>query len=112
MFFRDFRKRLKKSFAKNSLYQYIFGSYVLIILIMVIPTIYSMAIWQYNRSSYDKIIKNVGKANSILKVGSEDIPDELWNIVSGRKNVREGTHHSLLYVLDMQKWLQRVLSQQ
>lgn len=100
MFFRDFRKRLKKSFAKNSLYQYIFGSYVLIILIMVIPTIYSMAIWQYNRSSYDKIIKNVGKANTILKVGSEDIPEELWNIVCGRINVRQGNQSNLLRVLE------------
>ena len=91
MFFRDFRKRLKKSFAKNSLYQYIFGSYVLIILIMVIPTIYSMAIWQYNRSSYDKIIKNVGKANTILKVGSEDIPEELVDraILKEIKSVKE-----------------------
>ena len=96
MFIRKFRK----VFSKNSIYQYIAASYFLIILIMIIPTIYSMSIWQYNRSRYDKIIKNVGKANSILKVGSEDIPEELWNIVSGRKNVREGKHHSLLYELE------------
>lgn len=95
-----FLRNIRKLFVKNSIYQYIAVSYFLIILIMIIPTIYSMCIWQYNRARYDKIIKNVGKANSILKVGSEDIPDELWNIVSGRKNVREGIHHSLLFVLE------------
>ena len=100
MLFKRLRERLSKSFAKNSLYQYIVGSYVLIILIMVIPTIYSMAIWQYNRASYDKIIKNVGKANTILKVGSEDIPEELWNIVCGRKNVRQGNQSNLLVILE------------
>lgn len=95
-----FFKKIRKLFQKNSIYQYIAVSYFLIILIMIIPTIYSMSIWQYNRARYDKIIKNVGKANSILKVGSEDIPDELWDIVSGRKNVREGSHHSMLYGLE------------
>lgn len=85
---------------KNSLYNYIAGSYVLIIMIMVIPTIYSMAIWQYNRARYDKIIKNVGQANAILKIGSEDIPEELWNIVCGRKNVRQGNQSNFLLSLE------------
>lgn len=80
-----FLRNIRKLFVKNSIYQYIAVSYFLIILIMIIPTIYSMCIWQYNRARYDKIIKNVGKANSILKVGSEDIPDELWILFRGAK---------------------------
>lgn len=92
--------KLKKHFGRESLYHYIMRSYAVIILIMMIPTIYTMIMWQYNRSRYNNIIKNVSHANAIMKIARDDIPDELWNIVSGRNNVNQSRHNVYLSIIN------------
>lgn len=67
---------------------------------MILPTIYSIFMWQYNRNQYNKIISNVSRANAISKVANDDIPNELWNVVSGRKSVRISRHQTLLTILN------------
>lgn len=75
----------KKSIRKVLLFVFIF-----IIGIMVIPTIYSIAILQIHTNQYDNIISNVSQANEISQIAKDDIPNELWEIVCGKKDFLNG----------------------
>ena len=92
--------RIKNHLGKESLYHYMLRSYAIIILIMMIPIIYTMIMWQYNRTRYNNIIKNVGHANAIMKIAKDDIPDELWNIVSGRNSVKQSRHQVFISIIN------------
>ena len=92
--------KIRNRFGKESLYHSIMRSYVIIILIMLIPMIYTIIMWQYNRMRSNNIIRNVGHANAIMKVARDDITDELWGIVSGRNNVKLSKHETYLSIIE------------
>ena len=81
----------KKSF-KHSLQV----SYVLLIGIMVIPTIYSILVSQSHTKQYDDIITNVSNANRINQIAKTDIPNELWNIVCGKKSFESREPYNMI----------------
>ncbi len=86
---------LKKTKDK-SLKNIIRLSYSILIFIMIIPSLYSIITIQTHTKGYDNIITNVSNANQINKIAKIDIPNELWDIVCGRKNFDEGRQNAML----------------
>lgn len=60
-------------------------SYIVLIGIMIIPTIYSIVITQVHTKRYDAIITNISEANRINQIAKNDIPEQLWLIICGKK---------------------------
>ncbi len=79
-------EKLKSKRKKRSFKAIMEFSYLLIILIMIIPTIYSVSVSNYHTSQYDKIITNIGKANTINQIAKVELPEQLWDIVCGKKD--------------------------
>lgn len=71
-------------------------SYIVLIIIMLIPTIYSATITQIHTKQYDDIITNVANANRINQIAKTDIPNELWEIVCGKKDFYNSTPYKKL----------------
>ena len=71
-------------------------TYVSLLFIAFIPTIYSSVVTQIHISQYNKIISNVGTANRINLIVKNDIPAELWNIISGKRGIQDGNQYQLL----------------
>lgn len=81
---------------KTSLRRALQFSYLFIIGIMIIPTIYSIAVLQIHTRQYDNIIKNIASADRINQIAKDDIPTELWDIVCGRKKFHEGQQYFMI----------------
>ena len=76
-----------KSITKiRSLKKTIQMSYIFLIGIMIIPTIYSVVVLQIHTKQYDDIITNVSNANRINQIAKTDVPNWLWEIVCGKKD--------------------------
>ena len=83
-------------------------SFILLIGIMIIPTIYSIVVTQIHTKQYDNIITNVSNANRINQIAKNDIPNELWEIVCGKQNYFSTTPYTMVKSIfsglqDMQK---------
>ena len=70
----------KKSFRKTLLI-----TYISIVSITLIPSVYSIIVSQIHTNQYNQIIWNVTRANRINEIASDDIPSELWEIICGKK---------------------------
>ncbi len=75
-----------RSLKVHSLKKTLQISYIFLIGIMIIPTIYSVIVLQIHTKQYDDIITNVSKANSINQIAKSNIPNTLWEIVCGKKS--------------------------
>lgn len=84
-------KVVTKSLRKLLLFVFIF-----IIGIMVVPTFYSVAILQFHTKQYDAIISNVSQANEISLIAKNNIPNELWEIVCGKKSFMNGQQYEMI----------------
>ena len=71
-------------------------SYIFLIGIMIIPTIYSVVVLQIHTKRYDDIITNVSKANSINQVAKNDLPNWLWEIVCGKKDFENDSPYEMI----------------
>lgn len=69
---------------------------IFIIIVMGIPTIYSVAILQIHTKQYDTIISNVNLANEISLIAKNNIPNELWEIVCGKKKFYNGHQYRMI----------------
>ncbi len=87
---------MKKKFRIRSLRKALQFSYFFLIGIMIIPTIYSIVALQIHTRQYDDIISNVSTANRINQIARDDIPNELWNIVCGKKNFNDGEQYYMI----------------
>ena len=76
------------------------NSYLFIIGIMVIPTVYSIVVSTMHRRQYDHIITNVNMASEINQLVTEQIPQELWEVVAGLQNFYDGNQYKLLRQVD------------
>lgn len=81
---------------KQSLKKILQISYVFLIAIMIIPTVYSIVVSQIHTKQYDDIITNVNKANRINQIAKTDVPYELWNIVCGKTYFADGKPYEML----------------
>ena len=83
--------------SKNtSLRRTLLTTYISLLFIAFIPTIYSSVVTQIHIRQYNKIISNVGTANRINLVVKNDIPAELWNIISGKRAIQDGKQYQML----------------
>ena len=80
----------------TSLRRTLLTTYVSLLFIAFIPTIYSSVVTQIHISQYNKIISNVGTANRINLIVKNDIPSELWNIISGKRTIQDGMQYQML----------------
>ncbi|MCQ2591949.1 MAG: sensor histidine kinase [Treponema sp.] len=64
---------------------------------MIIPTIYSVVVLLFHTKQYDDIIKNVSQANKINQIAKNDIPNELWEIVCGKKSFYNGQQYVMIH---------------
>ena len=71
-------------------------SYLLILLLMILPAIYSIYITQHHTSQYNQIIQNVSRINKINLIVNQDISNEIWEIVAGKKTFAEGRQYTIL----------------
>ncbi len=81
---------------KISLESRLYHSYIFIILLMVLPTIYAVIVQRIHSAQYDTIITNVSLANNINSIAKNAISNELWSIVSGRKQFTDGEQYRML----------------
>ena len=71
-------------------------TYVSLLFIAFIPTIYSSVVTQIHIRQYSQIISNVGTANKINSTVKNDIPAELWNIICGKQGIQDGNQYKML----------------
>ncbi len=79
-----------------SLRRTLLKTYVSLLFIAFIPTIYSSVVTQIHIRQYSQIISNVGTANQINLTVKNDIPAELWNIISGKQGIQDGHQYKML----------------
>ena len=71
-------------------------TYISLLFIMLIPSIYSVVVSQIHTRQYSQIISNVSTANRISSIAKNEIPSELWNIICGKKEIEEGSQNKML----------------
>ena len=71
-------------------------TYISLLFITLIPSIYSVVVAQIHTKQYSQIISNVSIANSISSIAKDQLPSELWNIICGKKEIEEGDHNRML----------------
>ncbi len=71
-------------------------TYISLLFIMLIPSIYSVVVSQIHTKQYTQIISNVSTANKISSIAKDEIPAELWNIICGKKEIAEGSQNKML----------------
>ena len=77
-----------KALRDNSLRKTLLVTYIFLLIITIIPTIYSIVVSQMHTQQYSTIISNVSIANRINSIAKDDIPSELWDIICGKKTVQ------------------------
>ncbi len=87
---------MKNPEKKHSLRKTLQISYIFLIGIMIIPTIYFVIVLQIHTKQYDDIITNVSKANSINQVAKNEVPTRLWEIVCGKKDFENDSPYEML----------------
>ena len=80
----------KKSFRKTLLI-----TYISIVFITLIPSVYSIIVSQIHTNQYTQIIWNVSTANRINGIAKDDIPAELWEIICGKKEIKDGNQNKM-----------------
>ena len=88
--------KLNGLLKNTSLRRKIQTSYLFIIGIMVIPTVYAICVQRYHATQYDQIITNVSQANDINHIVKIELPNELWNIVSGKTIFNNGRQYAYM----------------
>ncbi len=71
-------------------------TYISLLFITLIPSVYSVVVSQIHTAQYSQIISNVGVANKISSIAKNDIPSELWNIICGKKEIKDGSQNIML----------------
>lgn len=79
-----------KSLRKTLLLTYIF-----LLFIMLIPSVYSVLVSQIHTRKYNQIISNIITANRINSIAKDDIPSELWEIICGKKEISNGNQNKM-----------------
>ena len=71
-------------------------TYISLLFITLIPSVYSILVFQMHTKQYSQIISNVSTANNISSIAKNEIPSELWNIICGKKEINNGAQNIML----------------
>ena len=66
-------------------------TYISLLFITLIPSIYSVVVSQIHTKQYSQIIENVSIANNISSIAKDQMPSELWNIICGKRKLKKAT---------------------
>ena len=91
-----FDKLLGRLRGGNSLANRIQFSFIVIMVLMLIPAITSIVMMNGYANSYHQAIMQVDRVASIRPLVSSDIPDEMWSIVAGRTAFADGAQYELM----------------
>ena len=80
---------------KRSLRKTLLVTYIFLLFITLIPSVYSVLVFQIHTAKYNQIISNVSRANKISAIAREEIPAELWNIICGKKEIANGDQYKM-----------------
>ena len=80
----------------TSLKKAINKTYIVLLSITLISSAFAIVLSQVQMQSYNKIISNVSSANRINSIAKNDIPEELWNIICGKKEISDGRQYELM----------------
>ncbi|MBB5219493.1 two-component system sensor histidine kinase YesM [Treponema rectale] len=83
---------MKKRILKRTLQL----SYLVLVFIMAIPSVYSIIVSQIHTHRYSRIISNVSLANRIINTAKIEIPNELWEIICGKKKFDYGMQYIMM----------------
>lgn len=87
---------MKFSFLSNSIFKPLRFSYILIIILMTIPILFSLTLYPMYTNHYDQLITNVSRANKLNQIIKINISDEIWDIVAGKKSFKQGNQYKLI----------------
>jgi two-component system sensor histidine kinase YesM len=82
--------------ARQSVKGAIKTSHIVIIIFMLIPLIVSVGTALYNSLSYDRLIINVNRTNSLNRIVKTEIVNELWDIVAGNVDFADGRQYAII----------------
>lgn len=88
-----------KGYKTHSLKNTLQRSYIILLGMMIIPTLYSIIVMQIHTRQYNNIITNVSTANRINQIAKNDIPNNLWDIVCGKKTFEESNNYNDLQAI-------------
>ncbi|MBE0601585.1 MAG: sensor histidine kinase [Firmicutes bacterium] len=91
-----FQKVLTRLKVGHSLADRIQFSFIVIMVLMLIPAVSSIVMMSSFANSYHQAIMQVDRVASIKPLVNSEIPDELWSIVAGRTDFGEGRQYELL----------------
>ena len=79
----------------RSLRKTLLVTYIFLLFITLIPSVYSVLVFQIHTARYNQIISNVSHANKISSIARDEIPAELWNIICGKKEIEDGDQYKM-----------------
>ncbi len=82
--------------GNKSLRKTLIITYIFLLFFTLIPSVYSVIVFQIHTSKYNQIISNVSTANKINGIAKNDIPAELWEIICGKKEIDQADQHKML----------------
>ena len=91
-----FRKAFGRLRVGGSLATRMQQSFIVIMVLMLIPAISSIVMMNNYANSYHQAIMQVDRVASLKPLVNSDIPDEMWNIVAGRTDFTQGRQYALL----------------
>ncbi|MFH1879976.1 MAG: sensor histidine kinase [Bacillota bacterium] len=80
----------------NSLADRMRFSFIVIMVLMLIPAVASIFMMNNYANSYHQAIMQVDRVASLRPLVNSDIPDEMWSIVAGRTDFLDGRQYELL----------------
>lgn len=80
----------------KSIRRRISNSLWVIIIMMLIPAIISIIFTSVQTQKYDQLITNVNNIGRLNIIVRETIPDEIFEIVAGKKEFREGSQYEVI----------------
>lgn len=79
----------------RSLRKTLLVTYIFLLFITLIPSVYSVLVFQIHTARYNQIISNVSRANKISSIARDEIPAELWNIICGKKEIEDSDQYKM-----------------
>lgn len=90
------KDKIKSLIISTSIINTIKTSHIVIIVLLLIPLVLTITVTMLNTISYDRLIKNVEKANQLNQIVEKDITSELWDIVAGNKSFDNGFQYLII----------------
>lgn len=83
-------------FGKMSIRRRILYSYIVILTMMLVIAIVILSTLSMLTTRYDALIATVNDASTLTQIVQQDISNEIWEIVAGKKEFDQGRHYQIM----------------